>query len=121
REWERLFSMVAHVVVTRPGYELSTGHVTAEARGRIVDLRQPGARDGRAIEVTGESKIYFTDAVNLEIASRDIRRAVREAGEGQGESIRVPRPVAEYIKKYRLYREAHETERNDAGRGRAHD
>ncbi len=121
REWERLLSMVAHVVVTRPGHELPTGHVTAEARGRIVDLRRTGARDGRAIEVTGESKIYFTDAVNLEIASRDIRRAVREAGEGQGESIRVPRPVAEYIKKYRLYREAHETERNDAGRGRAHD
>ncbi|HEY1402965.1 MAG TPA: nicotinate-nucleotide adenylyltransferase [Pyrinomonadaceae bacterium] len=124
REWERLLSMTAHVVVTRPGYELQTEHVTAEKRAQIVDLRQgvaPGARDGRAIEVTGEPKIYFTDAVNMEIASRDIRRAVREAGEGQEGSISVPQPVAEYIKKYRLYREAHETERHDAGRGRAHD
>jgi nicotinate (nicotinamide) nucleotide adenylyltransferase len=121
REWERLLSLVAHVVVTRPGYELRTEHVTAEARGRIVDLRQPGARDGRAIEVTGESKIYFTDAVEMEIASSDIRRAVREAGEQSEGSIRVPQPVAEYIKKYRLYREAHETERHDAGSGRAHD
>jgi len=124
REWEGLLSMTAHVVVTRPSYEIRTEHVTAEARGRIVDLRQgvaPGARDSRAIEVTGESKIYLTDAVKMEIASSDIRRAVREAGEEQKGSIRVPQPVAEYIKKYRLYREAHETERHDAGRGRAHD
>jgi nicotinate-nucleotide adenylyltransferase len=124
REWERLLSMTAHVVVTRPGYELWTEHVTEDVRARIVDLRQgsySGARDGHRLEITGEPKIYFTDAVNLEIASRDIRRAVREAGEGQGESISVPQPVAEYIKKYRLYREAHETERNDAGRERAHD
>jgi len=123
REWERLLSLVSHVVVTRPGYELPTGHVTEEARGRIVDLRgsAPGARGERAIDVTGESKIYFTDAVNVEIASSDIRRAVREAGEGSEGSIRVPQPVAEYIKKYRLYREAHETERHDAGRKRAHD
>ncbi|HYG10643.1 MAG TPA: nicotinate-nucleotide adenylyltransferase [Pyrinomonadaceae bacterium] len=120
REWERLLSLVSHVVVTRPGYELRTEHVAPEARGRIVDLRQ-GAGGGRAIEITGEAKIYFTDAVEMEIASSDIRRAVREAGEEQEASIRVPQPVAEYIKKYRLYREAHETERHDAGRGRAHD
>jgi nicotinate-nucleotide adenylyltransferase len=124
REWERLLSLVAHVVFTRPGYELPTEHVTAEARGRIVDLRrgvESGARDGRAIELTGESRIFFTDAVKMEIASSDIRRAVREAGDAQEGSIRVPQPVAEYIKKYRLYREAHETERHNAGRGRAHD
>ena len=125
REWERLLSMTAHVVVTRPGYELPTEHVTAEARGRIVDLRLPGASDargGRAIEVPGESRIFFTDAVKMEIASTDIRRAVREAGDVEREgSIRVPLPVAEYIKKYRLYREAHETERHDGGTGRAHD
>ncbi|HZH30602.1 MAG TPA: nicotinate-nucleotide adenylyltransferase [Pyrinomonadaceae bacterium] len=124
REWERLLSLVAHVVVTRPGYELSTAHVSEEVRARIVDLRRGAAGetpDARAFEETGEAKIYFTDAVNMEVASRDIRRAVREAGEGQEGSIGVPQPVAEYIKKYRLYREAHETERHDAGRGRAHD
>ncbi|HEX8633452.1 MAG TPA: nicotinate-nucleotide adenylyltransferase [Pyrinomonadaceae bacterium] len=124
REWERLLSLVAHVVVTRPGYDLPTGHVTNEARGRIVDLRQgaaSGAQAARAIEVTGEPKIYFTDAVKMEIASSDIRRAVREAGDEPLGSIGVPQPVAEYIKKYRLYREAHETERHHAGSGRAHD
>jgi nicotinate-nucleotide adenylyltransferase len=124
REWERLLSMIAHVVVTRPGYEIPAEHVTAEARARIVDLRRGSesrSRDARPIEVTGESKIFFTDAVKMEIASTDIRRALREAGDEPEGSIRVPQPVAEYIKKYRLYREAHETERHDAGRGRAHD
>jgi nicotinate-nucleotide adenylyltransferase len=124
REWERLLSLIPHVVITRPGYELLTEHVTAEARGRIVDLRQSGAlgaRGGQVIEVTGESKIYFTDAVTMKLASRDIRRAVREAGAGQEGSFGVPQPVAEYIRKYRLYREAHETERHDAGKWRAHD
>ncbi|HEV2803250.1 MAG TPA: nicotinate-nucleotide adenylyltransferase [Pyrinomonadaceae bacterium] len=125
REWERLLRLTSHVVVTRPGYELQTGHVTEEARGRIVDLRQgeaAGESNSRPVELTEESKIYFTDAVQLEIASSDIRRALREAGdEQQAGSIKVPQPVAEYIKKYRLYREAHETERHDAGRERAHD
>ncbi len=121
REWERLLALTGHVVVTRPGYEIKTGHVTDEARRRIVDLRQRNmAGDGRAIVLTEEAKIYFTDAVKMEIASSDIRRALREVGEQKEGTIKVPQPVAEYIKKYRLYREAHETERNDAGRGRAH-
>jgi nicotinate-nucleotide adenylyltransferase len=124
REWERLLSLVAHVVFTRPGYEIPTGHVTAEARGRIVDLRrgaESASRGGQAIELTGEPGIFFTGAVNMEIASSEIRRAVREAGDEREGRLKVPQPVAEYIRKYRLYREAHETERHNAGRERAHD
>jgi nicotinate-nucleotide adenylyltransferase len=125
REWERLLALVATVVVTRPGYELFTEHVTDAVRARIVDLRhgEINEQDVRAAEMSGEPRIYFTDVVNLDIASRHIRRAVCAAGadEKLEEIIQVPQPVAEYIKKYRLYREAHETERNDAGSGRAHD
>ena len=122
REWERLLAMVATIVVTRPGYELHTDHVTDAVRGRIVDLRgEVSEQDVRAAEMAGEPSIYFTDAVKLDISSSDIRRAVRAAGaDGKlEETIQVPQPVAEYIKKYRLYREAHETERHDAGRERA--
>jgi nicotinate-nucleotide adenylyltransferase len=124
REWERVLALVATVVVTRPGYELRTEHVSAAVRERIVDLRgEPGEEAVRAAEMSGEPRIYFTDAVKLDISSSNIRRAVGAAGadetlEGR---IQVPQPVAKYIKKYRLYREAHETERNDAGRERAHD
>jgi nicotinate-nucleotide adenylyltransferase len=124
REWERVLALVATVVVTRPGYELLTEHVSEAVRGRIVDLRGDVNEEAvRAAEMSGEPRIYFTDAVKLDISSSNIRRAVGAAGadetlEGR---IQVPQPVAEYIKKYRLYREAHETERNDAGRERAHD
>lgn len=125
REWERVLALVATVVVTRPGYELGTGHVSDAVRERIVDLRGGvSEQDVRAAEMSGEPRIYFTDAVKLDISSSNIRRAVGAAA-GADEKlegrIQVPQPVAEYIKKYRLYREAHETERNDAGRGRAHD
>jgi nicotinate-nucleotide adenylyltransferase len=125
REWERVLAMVATAVVTRPGYELHTEHVTDAVRERIVDLRRGelSEEDVRAAEMSGEPRIYFTDAVKLDISSSNIRRAVRAAGadEKLDEVIQVPQPVAEYINKYRLYREAHETERNDAGRGHAHD
>jgi nicotinic acid mononucleotide adenylyltransferase len=117
-------ALVATVVVTRPGYELFTEHVTDAVRARIVDLRGAvNEQDVCAAEMSGEPRIYFTDVVNLDIASRHIRRAVCAAGadEKLEEIIQVPQPVAEYIKKYGLYREAHETERNDAGRERTHD
>jgi nicotinate-nucleotide adenylyltransferase len=122
REWERLLALVATVVVTRPGYELLTGHVSDAVRERIIDLRdEVSEQDVRAAEMAGEPSIYFTDAVKLDISSSNIRRAVRAAG-GEAEGIiGVPQPVAEYIKKYRLYRETHETERHDAGSERAHD
>jgi nicotinate (nicotinamide) nucleotide adenylyltransferase len=123
REWERVLAIVANVVVTRPGYELHAEHVSEAVRARIVDLRGGvNEQDVRAAEMSGEPRIYFTDAVKLDISSSGIRRAVRAAGADEKLEglIQVPPPVAEYIEKYRLYREAHETERNDAGRGRAH-
>jgi nicotinate-nucleotide adenylyltransferase len=124
REWERLLAMTAHVVVTRPGYELRTEHVTDAVRERIVDLRQGATneRDVRAAEANGEPSIYFTDMVKMDISSTEIRRTARRLSEGEiaEGSIQVPPPVAEYIRKYRLYREAHETERNDAGKQRKH-
>lgn len=109
REWERLLSMSDHVVVTRPGYEIEDGHVTDEARARIVDLR--GAGGGRASGVSGDEggpKIFFSDAVKLEISSTEVRRAARLGG-GR---LPVPKPVADYIEKYGLYTEAYDTERN---------
>lgn len=124
REWERLLALVPTVVVTRPGYELFTAHVSEAVRERIVDLRGEVSEEAvREAEMSGEPRIYFTDVVNVDIASRNIRRAVSAAGadEKLEKIIQVPQPVAEYIKKYRLYREAHETERNDDGRKRAHD
>jgi nicotinate-nucleotide adenylyltransferase len=109
REWERLLSLSDHVVVTRPGYDVEAGHVTAEARARIVDLR--GADAEKAERLSGDEsgpKIFFSDAVKLEISSTEVRRAARR-GDGR---LPVPKPVADYLEKYGLYTEAYDTERN---------
>ncbi|MDT7541031.1 MAG: nicotinate-nucleotide adenylyltransferase [Acidobacteriota bacterium] len=103
REWERLLEMCDHVVVTRPGYELSFEHVTANIRARIVDLR--GVERGlttRAVEESETPTIFLSDAVSVDISATEVRR---EIASGSGMRVRVPRAVAGYIEKYRLYRD----------------
>ncbi|HKC62970.1 MAG TPA: nicotinate-nucleotide adenylyltransferase [Pyrinomonadaceae bacterium] len=105
REWERVLEAANHIVVTRPGYELSAEHVTSSMRERIVDLRGINA-DVAALEIDrGEGlKIYLTDAVSLDVSATAIRKAVRE---GHDDWLKqVPSPVADYIRKYGLYRGA---------------
>jgi nicotinate-nucleotide adenylyltransferase len=107
REWERVLSLSNHIVVTRPGYELGTEHVTPEVRERIVDLRsRQGENAAGGIEDgSGGPKIYVTDAVQLDISATAIRRAVREGRDGDWAKLVQP-PVADYIRKYGLYEEA---------------
>ncbi|HEX8708331.1 MAG TPA: nicotinate-nucleotide adenylyltransferase [Pyrinomonadaceae bacterium] len=106
REWERLLGLTHQIVVTRPGYELSTAHVTPAIRQRIIDLRDADSRETGAhmVEEGEAARIYVTDAVNLDVSATEIRRAVRE-GRDAGWTRLVPPPVADYIKKYRLYRD----------------
>ncbi|HEX6046510.1 MAG TPA: nicotinate-nucleotide adenylyltransferase [Pyrinomonadaceae bacterium] len=87
REWERLLTMVNHIVVTRPGHHVDE------------TLPAPNAR------------VVFTDAVMKDISATNIRRLTSE---GRLEELAqlVPAPVAEYIKKYELYRETNETKLN---------
>jgi nicotinate-nucleotide adenylyltransferase len=85
REWERLLQMIEHIVVTRPGHDVNK------------TLPSPDAR------------VLFTDAVMKDISSSSIRR-VAAAGEYAELAQLVPAPVAEYIRKYELYRDTNETE-----------
>lgn len=87
REWERLLSTINHIVVTRPGYEV------AEAPPEV------------------KHRIFFTDAVMKDVSATTIRRL---ASEGRMEELAqlVPAPVAEYIKKYQIYRDTNETKLN---------
>jgi len=116
REWERLLSMAEHVVVTRPGYEISDAHVTEEIRARVVDLRGLEAPEvARALEGdAARPRIYLSDAARVRLSATEIRRAV--AGDGGGAAALdalVPPAVAGYIKKYGLYRNTHERELTD--------
>jgi nicotinate-nucleotide adenylyltransferase len=101
REWEKLLRLSDHIVVTRPGYELGTGHVTEGVRERIIDLRGAGPETiARALDQSGGAKIYVTDLVLMDVSATAIRSAARE---GRPLDRLVPPPVADYIKKYRLY------------------
>ncbi|MGA9996539.1 MAG: nicotinate-nucleotide adenylyltransferase [Pyrinomonadaceae bacterium] len=107
REWERVLSLTDQIVITRPGYELSAAHVTPHIRAKLVDLR--GASEARvASEIDNRktdegTKIFVTDAVLNDVSATAIRRAVRDGRSDEWERL-VPPPVAEYIRKYRLYR-----------------
>jgi nicotinate-nucleotide adenylyltransferase len=80
RDWERLLNMTNHIVVTRPGYEVAP-----------------------APEGLGD-RISFTDAVMKDISATNIRRL---ASAGRHEELKdlVPQTVANYIKKYQIYRD----------------
>jgi nicotinate-nucleotide adenylyltransferase len=106
REWERVLTLTNHIVVTRPGYEWTAEHVTPSIRERIVDLRGVNAEQ-MALEIdrSERAKIYITDAVNMDVSATMIRRVVRE-GLDTGWLRLVTTSVADYIRKYGLYREA---------------
>jgi nicotinate-nucleotide adenylyltransferase len=104
REWERVLGLTNHVVVTRPGYELSTAHVTAAIRDRVVDLRGMSEEQiAGAMAVESGVKIYVTDAVNRDVSATVIRELVKQGRMNEAAAL-VPAPVADFIEKYGLYR-----------------
>ncbi|HWW74146.1 MAG TPA: nicotinate-nucleotide adenylyltransferase [Pyrinomonadaceae bacterium] len=116
REWEKVLTLTDQLVVTRPGYELSTEHVTDEIRRRVVDVRG-ATRERVERELEDEERggrIYLTDAVNVDAAATDIRAVVARGDWKQLGALVAP-PVAEYIRKYGLYRDTDGTEFSDAG------
>jgi nicotinate-nucleotide adenylyltransferase len=115
REWERVLGLADQLVVTRPGYELPTGHVTQAVRERIVDVR--GVTRERVegeLEKAEGPRVYLTDAANVRAAATDVRAAVGRGDWGELDALVAP-PVAEYIRKYGLYRETDGTGFSDAG------
>ena len=98
REWEKVLELTNHIVVTRPGFEISSDHVTEGIRDRIVDFR--GQTDLN-IEDNAERKIYFTDTVNLEISASEIRKKIRENDDDWRDDLTLE--VAKYVEKYQIY------------------
>ncbi|HYO90473.1 MAG TPA: nicotinate-nucleotide adenylyltransferase [Pyrinomonadaceae bacterium] len=105
REWERVLTLTNHIVMARPGYELDAAHVTNEIRESVVDLRGADADEiTRAASQSDVEKIYVTDAVQMDISATQVRRLVQEDMSQEWTAL-VPHPVAEFIEKYRLYRD----------------
>lgn len=98
REWEKVLTMSDHIVVTRPGVEIGFDHITDDIRKRIVDLR--GVGDSKN-DIEG-TRIFITDAVNMDISATSIRRRIRENHPSWKQDV--PLEVANYIEKYQIYR-----------------
>lgn len=114
REWRQLLLLTDVIVVTRPGYELEKGaRVPEAAASRLVDVR--GCDRHALAEIldarASETKVYLTDAVEMDVAAT----AVRELALGGDERLRelVPQSVAEYIVKYGLYKDENRREYNE--------
>jgi len=106
RDCDRLLRMANHIVVSRPGYELTMDHIKPELRERIIDLRgMDSDQTSDAIRVSEAEKIFITNAVMTDVSGTDIRRAVRE-NKGELNKL-VPPVVGDYIGKYELYRDSH--------------
>ena len=106
REWEKLLSMVNHIVVTRPGYDFSCANVGPAQIGRVVDVRglpKPISQVGES----GGPQIFVTDAVKQDVSATAVRYAARESRIEELNKL-VPPAVAQYITKYRLYRNTNE-------------
>ena len=99
REWQRLLTLANLIVVTRPGHEFSAEHVGPVTAADVLDLR--GASEG--FQERGVQKIFVTDAVMLDVSATEVRRAARENLRDSLEQL-VPLEVADYIRKYKLYR-----------------
>jgi nicotinate-nucleotide adenylyltransferase len=105
RDWERVLTLTNHIVMARPGYDLSAAHVTPEIRERVVDLRGADEeRIAREVDEAEGEKIYVTDAVQMDISATKVRQLVRLGFMLDWPAL-VPQPVAEFIGKYRLYRD----------------
>ncbi len=100
REWQRLLTMCDHVVVARPGYEL----LADRTRGSVADLRGSDARSIQAmIDESPSPQVFVTDAIFEDVSATAIRAAARNGKQAELAQM-VPPAVANYIKKYGLYR-----------------
>jgi nicotinate-nucleotide adenylyltransferase len=103
RDWQLLLILANFIVVTRPGYEFSNVHVGEMTAARVVDLRGLKDADVSQSLEPGTPKIFVTDAEMLDISATEVRTAARQ-DLSERLDLLVPHEVANYIRKYQLYR-----------------
>jgi len=108
REWQRLLSLAHLIVVTRPGHEVSTAHVGQELAASVLDLRGPTQQSDSLLRESQGLRVFITDAVMAGVSATDVRLAARAERDDHLTQL-VPPEVAAYIRKYKLYRNSHET------------
>lgn len=93
RDWESVLLSSNHIVVSRPGYEIKTDHVTEAVRERIVDRTE---QTNHTVH-----RIYFVDAVEYDTSATELRDDLSDGVLDRESDI--PATVAKYIEKYDLY------------------
>lgn len=101
KEWEKVLKIVNIIVVTRPNYEIESSHVTNDIRTRIVDLRNENDPSSVVTNSNDTTRIFISDAVQLDISSTKIRQAIRN-GADDWEDL-VSKNTGKHIEKYDLY------------------
>jgi nicotinate-nucleotide adenylyltransferase len=101
REWQRLMTLANLIVVTRPGYEVFVAQADEETAARVVDVR--GVTEARSLPALepGALSVFITDAVMHDVSATQVRLAAN-SNEDLGKLV--PLEVADYIRKYGLYR-----------------
>jgi len=107
REWERLVTLANLIVVTRPGVEFSAANAGGAVAERVVDIRGQTSGSAPLTVEPGSRKIFVTDVVAMDVSATRIRQAARENRREDLDRL-VPLEVANYIRKYRLYRNKNE-------------
>jgi len=108
REWERLTTLANLIVVTRPGHDLAEMDPRV-FRAPVIDVR--GGTEERVASASGSGNIFMTDAVMIDVSATEVRRAARENDSRKVDKL-VPPEVADYIRKYELFRNTNEAKLN---------
>lgn len=107
REWQRLTTLATLIVVSRPGYELASAQADFGTASRSMDLQGLTTEEcAKAIATTG-AQIFLSDVVMTDVSATEIRGAASQADFATLRGL-VPPEVAEYIRKYQLYRNTHD-------------
>jgi nicotinate-nucleotide adenylyltransferase len=99
REPARILDSANIIAMTRPRHTVSIAHLPARFAANLMDWR--GSRVETATPLVAGG-VYLTDVVNVDISATEIRRRVRD---GEPIDDLVPPRVADYIRKYALYRQ----------------
>ena len=107
REWREIVRSVNLIVVTRPGFEIESGRELPLSDLRVVDLRGVGHAELAGTLLAAGPTVYLTDVAMVDVSATKIRETVRGIANEQLTEL-VPESVAEYIRKYDLYKNSNE-------------
>jgi nicotinate-nucleotide adenylyltransferase len=102
-EWQRLMTLANLIVVTRPGYDVALDQADEVTAGRVVDLRGLSPASSLQNADSDALQVFITDAVMHDVSATAVRQAVRGERKDDLDKL-VPLEVADYIRKYGLYR-----------------